>query len=435
MRSYLALMTLGCSICLMFVLGCETGGGGDGTGGTGGIAGTGGVGGTGAVGGTGGVGGVIECPLDGMGGAGGMGGVGGVAFLLCNDGLAQTKTVSVGCRNNVTSAQSPFPYDLSVRVTSPIVGGCEFDAELDGVAFFPEFFLDAAQLVICPGVRVAELNDLAAAVQVRSGATGDDVLLGVDADLLVPGPTRLCNFPADQECAADGDCSGGTCNPPITLQQLPVLDGTPNTPGGCDIDSCPTAGPPDCDCSACLDVDVDRGTCTAGQSGTPACTKEKQCLTNGFCISGPLTLELEGQTGSYTARAPGSQVMWGWADKGVPELFLCPTEGKCPFSYHVDGCYQLPEAAFSSPAEPIGIRLGVGSLSVAIQCAMAEDGGECEDGGAGTGVGCLCDDPADVDGECASSSCESGETCTGVGEDNDIVCPTPDGVLVSCPIN
>ena len=426
MRSCLTLC-LGSCLCLMLALGCAESGGG--------TAGMGGDAGSGGVGGEGGTGGIIECPLD------GMGGIGGTDYPLCNEGMAQTKTVGVGCTNNVTIAQTPFPYDLSIQVTSPIVGGCSFEAELDGVGFFPEFFLDTAQSVICPGLRVAELKDFAATVQVRSGATGDDVVLGIDLDTLVPGPTRLCNFPADQECSDDADCSGGVCRPPVNLQELPVLEGTPNSEGGCDVGACPVvAGAlPDCDCSACLALDVDAGTCTEGQAGTSECAKENQCRTNGFCISGPLTVELAAVTGSYTARAPGGQVLWGWADKNVPDLTLCPADSpKCPSSFpqFVDGCYQIPVAVATADPEPIGIRLGAGRLDVAIQCAMAEDGGECTDaGGTGTRVGCLCDDLTDVDGECPSSSCASGETCVGVGQDNDIVCPSPDSSLVSCPIN
>lgn len=389
-------LSLGLSIPLMLALGCG-GGGSNGTGGTAGMGGTGGSAGTGGTGGSG---------------------------VVCEEGVPQQKTVGVGCRNNITSAQSPFMFGLSVEATSPIVGGGEFSVVLDGFGVFPEFFLDASQLVIPCGVRVAELTDFVSTVQVRSGASGPDVRLSFDEALLSPGATRLCNFPANQTCTVDSECAGQTCNPPVLLQQLPVIDGVPNSPGGCDASGCSSGGqpPPDCDCSPCFALSDEKGA---------------QCTKNGFCVNGDLIVEFESAEGTYTAGASGGQVLFGWSDQDVDGVTLCPAPAPlCPFSYHVDGCYHLPAASPVRPPEPIGIRLSAGGLAVQIQCAMAEDGGECtEGGGTGTGVGCICNDPADVDGDCASATCGAGETCVGVGQDNDIVCPTRNGTLISCLIN
>ena len=322
---------------------------------------------------------------------------------------SQTKTVSVGCTNNVTEAQSPFPYELTVDVASAITGGGAFSASLDGVGFFPEFFLDAAQGVVCGGLRVAELVDFVSTVQVRSGATGADVPLGIDLSSLDPGPTRFCNFPSDQVCTAGTECIGGVCEPPVTLQTLPVLEGTPNSPGGCDADTsaCPTPGPPtDCDCSAC---DALGG------------AKIAQCADNGFCQNGSLVIQMQEQVGNYTAAASGT-VLFGWSDQGVPDLFICPAGSDCgSLEGRVDDCYQLPPASFSNDTAPIGIRVNAGGLAVPIQCAMAEDGGTCSTTAT---QGCL------VNGDCPG-----GETCVGVGADDDVVCPTPDERLIACPIN
>ena len=52
---------------------------------------------------------------------------------------------------------------------------------------------------------------------------------------------------------------------------------------------------------------------------------------------------------------------------------------------------------------------------------MGQDGGACS---TTTTQGCL------VDGDCPG-----GETCVGVGVDDDIICPTPDSSLIACPVN
>jgi len=331
-------------------------------------------------------------------------------FIMTGTDLPQTQVVPVGCTGNVTSAQSPLPFILSVDVPTPIFGGAAFTAGLDGVGFFPEFFLDAAQGVVCGGLRTAQLVDFVATVQVRSGATGADVPLLIDLGTLSPGPTSFCNFPSEQTCTVGTDCLGGICNPPILLQDLPVLDGTPLVPNGCDADTslCPIPGPPDpaeCDCSPCNALGG---------------AKIAQCADNGFCQNGSLVLQMQSAIGNYVAEATGP-VLWGWADQGVPGLSICPVGSDCGVvPGRVDGCYQLPTASFADPVPPIGIRVNAGGLAVPIQCAMGEDGGTCS---VTATQGCL------VDGDCPGA-----ETCIGVGVDDDVICPTPDSVLIACPV-
>ena len=291
--------------------------------------------------------------------------------------------VGVGCTNNVTTAQSPFPFTLIVDVPGPVIGGLPFDASFDGLGVFPGFFLDAAQAVVPGGVDVAELVDIVATVQVRSGATGPDVPLGADLGSLVPGPTQLCNFPPDQVCAADTECLGGVCNPAINLVALPTS--TDCTPGG-----------------ACA---------LLGKDAT-------QCAPNGFCITGDLIIEFaaSGFT-TYTADAFSSgNVLFGWADQGVPGLTTCPAAAPaCQDAWMPDGCYDLPAAVFADPTAPIGIRVNASGLFVPIQCAGGSPGGICA-----SGEGCI------VDADCATAPC----TLT-----TDVICPTPDADLISCPIN
>ena len=162
-----------------------------------------------------------------------------------SDTTPQSQVVSVGCTNNVTTGAVAVPLHPRSDVPTPIFGGGAFSADLDGIGFFPEFFLDAAQGVVCGGLRQAQLVDFVSTVQVRSGATGADVPLGIDIATLVPGPVSFCNFPTDQICTVGSDCLGGICEAPILIQDLPVLDGTPLSPGGCDADTsnCPVPGP------------------------------------------------------------------------------------------------------------------------------------------------------------------------------------------------
>jgi len=313
-----------------------------------------------------------------------------------NNGDPATPTsqvVGVACTNSVTTAQSPFPFTLIVDEPGGIIGGGSFDASFDGIGVFPQFFLDAAQGVVPGGVQTAELVDIVATVQVRSGATGPDVPLGPDLSSITPGPIRFCNFPTDQVCTCPGGtlpgdtcpepaCIGGTCNAQQVLAELPTS--TDCTGGG-----------------ACALV---------GQTGTGS-----QCDLNGFCITGDLIIEFaQSAPTTYTAD-PSGEVLFGWADQGVPGLVLCPAAApNCQAAFMPDGCYDLPAAVFSNPTPPIGIRVNASGLFVPIQCAMAEPGGICA-----SGEGCL------DDADCATPPC----TPT-----TDVVCPTPDENLISCPI-
>ena len=87
--------------------------------------------------------------------------------------------------------------------------------------------------------------------------------------------------------------------------------------------------------------------------------KASQCEANGFCVTGPLPLDLEPQTASYTADAEGD-VLFGWDDQDTGATL------------NGDGNYALPPAVFTDPSAPNGLRV-VALLSVALQCTMAVD--------------------------------------------------------------
>lgn len=297
MRSYLS---LGLSFCLMFAVGCsddaEGGAGSGGTAGTGGTAGSGGDGGAGGTGGTGG-------------------------------GNVEMKNVTLGCSNSFNGTQSILDAELSVDAPA-IAGGSEFEVLLTGTATFPEAFLDVANLVVPGGLRAAELIDLKYIVQVRSGATGDDVTLGVDVSQLSPGEIRLCNFPSDQQCTENSDCQGQVCEEPKIIVEVPTSDDC--APGG----FCETEG------------------------------KANQCEGVEFCIAGDLNVPLLAQTGTYTAEASG-EVLFGWADQGLTNN-----------TFDEDtGTYTVPKPELSNPLEQ-GIFVNASGIAVLIECVMGNDGGE-----------------------------------------------------------
>ena len=310
-----------------------------------------------------------------------------------SDLTSQVGIVGVACTNSVTAAQSPFPFTLEVDVPEPVISGAPFNASFDGIGVFPEFFLDAAQGVVPGGVSTAELVDIVATVQVRSGATGADVPLGADTSSLTPGAVLTCDIPAGQVCLVDLDCAGGfgNCNIPVVLAELPTST----------------------DCGVA-------GTCDLlGKTGAGS-----QCALNGFCITGDLIIEfLDSGPQPFTATgASGGSVLFGWSDgvgagtTPVPGLVLCPASApNCTDPFMPDGCYDLPAAVFSDPTAPIGIRVNASGLFVPIQCAQAEPGGICA-----SGEGCL------VDADCGLAPCVI---------TTDVACPTPDAALITCPIN
>jgi len=290
----------------------------------------------------------------------------------------KSQVVTVACSNSVTTEQWELPFELTVRSTE-INGTMPFGAELSGTAIFPEFFLDATQGAVPGGISTAIIDTVAATVQVRSGATGPLVELNPDPSALTPGEQKFCNFPPDQVCATDTECLGQVCLPPVLLVDLPTS--TDCAPGGL----CRTLG------------------------------KDLQCDLNGFCISGDLPIPLAPKAQIYTADASG-QVLFGWADQGVPGLVTCPAPAPdCTESFMPDGCYDLPSAVYAEPAAPVGMRVNLSGLFVPLQCAGATAGGICD-----SGEGCI------VDSDCATPPCTPTE---------DVVCPTQDAGLIAFPIN
>lgn len=294
----------------------------------------------------------------GSGGSAGTGGTGGG-----NGGPdAVTQTVAVGCSNNVLATQiSSLDWELTAD-PGPIVGGESVTVEFDGVAFFSESFLDVALSAI-PGLKAAQLQQLAATVVPRSGLTGDGVVLSEE-----PIPTT-CSGGMSQGLACDTaeDCPPVGYFDCVQVVEFPISE------------DCADGGT--CDMLGKLEQ------CNAG---VPA---------NGFCITGPLPIPMAAASGTFTAAASGGTVLLGWDDQNTgattDTAFGCAMGGTTcdPVNDQMDGSntdcepvgvdntcdgvevYLLPTAVPTDPVEPNGLKVKVGTLEVALNCTMAIDSG------------------------------------------------------------
>ena len=113
-----------------------------------------------------------------------------MVFLWTTAGCAELEDtpppdapLTVACANDLTEDTSILPWQLEV-FPKTVVSGEPFSVGLDGVAVFPEDFLDQAQPLIPGGVEEVNLVALNATVHVRSGvASGPDVVLTVEPEL------------------------------------------------------------------------------------------------------------------------------------------------------------------------------------------------------------------------------------------------------------
>jgi hypothetical protein len=307
----------------------------------------------------------------------------------------------------VTSAQSPFPNQMTVAVNEPVFSGAAFTADISGIGAFPQFFLDAAQSTVPGGVRSAIVEGFNATVEANNG-TGQ-ILLQADPDAVTPGLTRFCNFPPDQICTMDSECLAMVCFDPVLVVEVPISE------------DCGTGGV--CD--------------GLGQGFTDG--PAAQCnITDPpeFCVTGDLAVPLFAPGGpqALTAGASGD-VVFNWAED--PVTITCPdATTQAPACINGGGGGTVPDGAFILPAsiygDPVGtpasvglngIRLNVaGALFVALQCNPGQDGGSCS---TTTDSGCLVD-----------ADCPGAETCVGIGVDDDIIMPTDLSLVPTrCPIN
>lgn len=93
----------------------------------------------------------------------------------CVVGGSVTRVVPVVCANNVTTDLTGIPFELTVGLDGPILGGAPFDAEIAATGQIPTWVLQAAVSTI-PGLTEVSVTAFQATVTVRRGATGSDVV-------------------------------------------------------------------------------------------------------------------------------------------------------------------------------------------------------------------------------------------------------------------
>jgi hypothetical protein len=251
----------------------------------------------------------------------------------------QTKTITVGCRNNVTADVSMLPYDLTVD-PGPIAGGQSVSVSYDGVAQFAESFLDAAQGAVPGGVTKANLVDISATTQVRSGGTFPNV--------------ELVNEPIPYECVLF-DTGPGAQTPCSPANDVAVVPGSRGNTG------CQPQGSFNA-CGRIVYVPISNVEATCDGLGT---AKAAQFDTNGFCVTGGLPLALEAQASTGTAAVSG-QILFGWYDSATVCPPNIPNQGTTTCT--------LPAAVFTAATGPLGLRVNASGLSVALECNQAADG-------------------------------------------------------------
>lgn len=300
-----------------------------------------------------------------------------------------TKTVRVACVvDPALDALSPgtereplsLPWELTVR-PGPIISGKQIAVTFDGRVHLPASNINDYQRLTPDGFRRFALTNLEARVTVRKGAEGDDVVLEVS-----PIP-RTCSYDEDGNKGPDAGPEFPSCS-----QESDNEDGSNDECTG--LGGAPDPGNP---CLAFIQLQTDDctagGECAklgqAGRAGSP-------CDMHGFCVTHDLVIELEMYSAVYIADQSGS-VLFGWADQGVDLLEEGPNRG----------AYAL-EAVRRGFEEPIVMS----GLDVVVD--TGQGGGQ------------------PVAFECVMGVFSRGPD--GVPTIDPLVSPSPDGVLISCPI-
>ncbi|MEM9728397.1 MAG: hypothetical protein AAF997_07415 [Myxococcota bacterium] len=237
----------------------------------------------------------------------------------------KSQVVWVACKNSVAVDPSFLPSLLTVRPPATWKADpTETDIwGIGGEARFDKQFLDSAQAVIPGGTTVSILHDLRWTVQVRSGATMQDVVLR-------PAPIpHSCEFDRNVLCDPEND--------------LPDASGN----SGC----LPIA--PDNRCARFVQLPVSTDCAPGGLCEIQGATE--QCARNGFCISDVLRLPLEEQQVEVTPTGSNQNITFTWYETS--------DRGSNP-----DGTLVLPTATFSEPTGPVGFRTEVSGINAALEC-------------------------------------------------------------------
>lgn len=247
-----------------------------------------------------------------------------------------TPTVTVACTNSLTEDIAFTDWELMVSAER-IASGEPFTATFDGAAVFGEDVLDRGQMLIPGGLKEVHLVEIRATVHVRSGATGDDVVLEPES---IP-----------YQCLRDGVA----CNP---AHDLP---GERGQRGNSDCEPQDASNP----CGRLLPVPISSdcepgGVCARlGKVGP-----RSQCDLNRFCVRGELRVPFEPTTAQYTAASEGV-VLFGWDDESTGASLR--EDGPNA------GTWVLPPAIYEEGTGPNGIRLTLRGIPFAWECTMGVD--------------------------------------------------------------
>jgi hypothetical protein len=250
----------------------------------------------------------------------------------------------------LTSDLNLVDWDLTVD-PGPIVGGQAFGAVLSGLARFDEPLLDAAQGQVPGGYKKSRVFALQATVHVRSGVAAQptDVILMPEA--------------IQPTCKYDSDGNMGPDDGPF-----PTCSEAHDNPDGSNADCTGLGGVPDAEnvCGEFVTVTIPTsnncapgGLCESkGKTGPGS-----QCALNGFCVSGPLELELQATYEGYLA-ADSGRVLFGWDDQS--------TGAEIDQSGANRGSWILPPVVLHEPG-PNSLRATIGeSMEAALDCTMGE---------------------------------------------------------------
>jgi hypothetical protein len=262
----------------------------------------------------------------------------------------QTETIRLGCTNNLTSDLSLVDWDLTVD-PGPIVGGQAFGAVLSGLARFDEPLLDAAQGQVLGGYKKSRVFALQATVHVRSGVAAEA------ADVV------LTQEPIQPTCKYDDQGNMGPDDGPF-----PTCSDAHDNPDGSNADCTGLGGVPNPEnvCGQFVTVPIP----TSNECGPGELCESKgktgpgsQCALNGFCVSGPLEVELQATYEGYLAADSGA-VLFGWDDQSTGAVVDQSGANR--------GSWILPPVVLDEPG-PNSLRGTIGgSIEAALDCTMGE---------------------------------------------------------------
>ncbi|MDH3655520.1 MAG: hypothetical protein OEN21_14730 [Myxococcales bacterium] len=271
----------------------------------------------------------------------------------------KARRIQLACSDNLPPRPnapgfSLLAWELSVS-PSPIPSGTEFGFGLTAFAGFDEFFLNVAQHLVPGGVSRVNVLELQATVRVRRGAKDPEpIALTLDSQSI----PWTCRYDNNGNAGHSGDfpsCSPGKLNPDDSNDDCTGLGGLaqPDNPCG-QFQKIPTST--DCEPGGACDV---QGNPFPGLELSPL----ELCETNGFCVVGPVEVELRGEKEGYVA-ADSGHVLFGWDDVSTGAE-LDETNGPN------HGTWILPPAVFGEEVGPNGMRSKVGDVEIALECTMA----------------------------------------------------------------